>query len=281
MQSFDSARVRWIIEQALAEDIGTGDVTTQAVVARDRPLQAEIISKAEGIVAGLPVAEMVFQTRDAALRVEKMVQEGELVYPGEVLLRIQGSGRSILEAERTALNLLGRLSGIATRTRRFVNAVAGTGVTILDTRKTAPLLRELDKYAVRIGGGQNHRRGLHDMILIKENHIRYAGGIEAALKQVLKSDVGNKVPVEVEIRDLEELQIALQFPVARLMLDNFDLETLKQAVELVEGRVPLEASGGVTLATVRDIAETGVEYISVGALTHSVTHFDLSLLVRG
>lgn len=280
MKQLNWQRVNWIIEQALAEDIGSGDLTTRRVVLKPRQVSATIVSKNAGIIAGLPVAARVFEMRDAGLQVELLADESDSVAPGDRLIRIGGAGASILEAERTALNLLGRLSGIATQTRAYVNALQGTRTRILDTRKTVPLLRELDKYAVRAGGGQNHRLGLYDMILIKENHIRYAGSIAAALSNVLaqKDRDSRPVGIEVEVRNLDELEAALAFPIQRVMLDNFEIDTMRQAVQLAGGRVELEASGGITLANAAAIAATGVDYISVGALTHSVHNFDLSLL---
>ena len=280
MEKLNLERVSWIITQAFEEDLGAGDFTTSAVVERDRAARAKIVAKQSGVICGLQIAERVFQTRDPNLQVDISTKNGVAVEPGATVITITGSGRSILEAERTALNLIGRMSGIATLARRFVEAVAGTNTIILDTRKTAPLLRELDKYAVRAGGAQNHRLGLFDMVLIKDNHIRYAGGIEQALTSVFaqKQRDQNEIKVEIEVRDLDELQQAMRFPVNRIMIDNFSLADMKRAVEIAQGRVQLEASGGVTLETVGEIARTGVDFISVGLLTHSVKNFDFSLL---
>ena len=278
MKFLDWQRVQWIIDNMLAEDVGQGDVTSIGVVSEDRTATAQIISKDNGVIAGLAIAKRAFETRDAGLTIVQPVADGVTVATGAVLLKITGSGRSILEAERVALNLIGRLSGIASQAQRFVQKVAGTRATILDTRKTAPLIRELDKYAVRAGGAQNHRHGLHDMVLIKENRIRYAGGIAAALQQIIKKQQATAHKIEIEVRTLDELQQALAFQVDRIMLDNFSLTDLRRAVTLVDGAVELEASGGVTLERVAAIAATGVDFISVGALTHSVRNFDVSLL---
>lgn len=281
MKYLDWQRVQWIIEQSLHEDIGAGDLTTTSVVATDRHATAIIVCKDSGVLAGIPIAEKVFLTRDKTLNVEPYFQDGDAISPGVILMRISGNGKSILESERTALNLMGRLSGIASKTRQFVEKTVGTRARILDTRKTAPLLRELDKYAVRVGGAQNHRLGLYDMILIKENHIRYARGIGNALKQVrfhLKTKGIENIKIEIEVQNLAELEQTLQHKIDRVMLDNFALEDMRQAVALAKNRVETEASGGVTLESVRAIAGAGVDYISVGSLTHTVRNFDLSLL---
>ena len=278
MNSLDWPRVQWIIDRMFEEDLGQGDITTASVATTDRPASARIVSKDHGVVAGLAIAKKVFETRDAGLEIVLECADGETVAPGDDLLKIFGSARAILEAERTALNLLGRLSGIATQTRRFVENVSGTKAVLLDTRKTGPLIRELDKYAVRAGGAQNHRTGLYDMVLIKENHVRYAGSIAAALQNVHNSPDVKNSKVEIEVRNLNELRQAMAIQIDRIMLDNFSLQDMRRAVEEVGGAVALEASGGVTLETVRAIAETGVDFISVGALTHSVKNFDMSLL---
>jgi nicotinate-nucleotide pyrophosphorylase (carboxylating) len=281
MKYLDWQRVQWVIEQSLQEDIGSGDLTTTSVVATDRQATAKIVGKDSGVIAGIAIAEKVFFTHDKRLNIAPYFRDGDTISPGAILMRISGSGKSILEAERTALNLIGRLSGIASKTRKLVEKTEGTRAKILDTRKTAPLLRELDKYAVRVGGAQNHRLGLYDMILIKENHIRYAGGIGNALNQVrqhLKTNRLQNIKIEIEVRDLAELQQVLQHKIDRVMLDNFALEDMRQAVAQAKNRVEIEASGGITLETVRAIAETGVDYISVGGLTHTVRNFDVSLL---
>jgi nicotinate-nucleotide pyrophosphorylase (carboxylating) len=230
------------------------------------------------VIAGLEVARLAFGLVDEQVQLKPLVADGEQVSTGQVVATIRGPGRGILSGERVALNFLQRMSGIATTTHRFVQAVAGTGAIILDTRKTAPGLRLLDKWAVRLGGGQNHRFGLYDMVLIKENHITAAGGIAEAV-QAARNGSGRKLAVEVEVRDLAELQEAMSLEVDRILLDNMSLEEMREAVRLVRGRLPLEASGNVTLESAAAIAATGVDFISVGLLTHSVKALDISLLL--
>lgn len=264
-----------IIARALAEDIGPGDVTTQATIPADLEYTGHLIAKADGIVAGLDVTSLVFRTLDPAVEFRSFVEDGAPVERGMRLARVSGSARSLLTAERVALNLLQRMSGIASLTRRYVRAVAGTQAVILDTRKTAPGLRVLDKRAVVLGGGSNHRIGLYDMALIKNNHITAAGGITAAVARV-RAAWGDRLPIEVEVASLAELDEALPLGVDLIMLDNMDTATLREAVHRTAGRVPLEASGNVSLETVAQIAATGVNYISVGKLTHSVEGLDIS-----
>jgi nicotinate-nucleotide pyrophosphorylase (carboxylating) len=263
------------IRRALQEDIGSGDVTTDSIIPAGTRAMCRIVSKQRGVVAGLDVAEMVFQMLENGITFKALVSEGASVEQGVLLASIEGSARAILTGERTALNFLGRMSGIATTTRRFVDAVAGTRAIILDTRKTAPGLRAVDKLAVKRGGGENHRFGLHDLILIKNNHIDASGSLREAVMRARGANQG--LEIEVEARTLEELTAALELGVKRVLLDNMSLETMREAVRLNEGRSRLEASGNVTLENVRGIAETGVDEISVGALTHSVKNFDLSL----
>jgi nicotinate-nucleotide pyrophosphorylase (carboxylating) len=262
------------IRRALAEDIGSGDVTTQSIVLAEAGMRGKIIAKQDGVVAGLDIAQAVYQTVDGQVDFQAQVEEGARVADRQVLALVAGRTRSLLTTERTALNFLGRMSGIATLTRQFVEAVAGTRAVILDTRKTAPGLRAVDKLAVRRGGGQNHRIGLYDMILIKDNHIDYAGSISEAVRRAREADRG--LQVEVEARTLEHVREALELQVERILLDNMTPEMMVEAVQLTAGRAKLEASGNVTLETVRRIAETGVDYISVGALTHSARVFDIS-----
>jgi nicotinate-nucleotide pyrophosphorylase (carboxylating) len=276
----DLPEVGDLVARALAEDIGGSDWTTAWTVPADATGTARIIAKQPGIIAGADVVVRVFHHVDPTLDVRVVVRDGEPVQPSQEVLRVAGSLRSILTGERVALNFLQRLSGVATTTRRFVDAVAGTGVRILDTRKTTPGIRVLEKAAVRAGGGANHRFGLFDMVLIKENHIRAAGGITAALRAVSRANRG--LPVEVEVTDLEETSEALAAGADHILFDNMDPELLRQALNIVRasGRsVATEASGGVSLSTVRTIAETGVDAISVGALTHSPPALDLSLLL--
>jgi len=263
------------IRRALDEDIFTGDVTTDSIVPVDARLSGNIVAKQSGVVAGLKVSKLVFQQLSADISLTANVSEGSFVEAGMVLAQVSGSARGLLTGERTALNLLGRMSGIATLTRQFVDAVAGTKAVILDTRKTAPGLRVVDKLAVRLGGGQNHRTGLFDMVLIKDNHIDFAGSITAAVERVRAG--GTRLEIEVEARSLDDLREALSLGVERVLLDNMTIETMREAVAINGGKAKLEASGNITLQSVRAVAETGVDFISVGALTHSAPVFDVSL----
>jgi nicotinate-nucleotide pyrophosphorylase (carboxylating) len=264
------------IQRALAEDIGPGDATTDSIVPRDATMSGRILAKQTGVVAGLDVAQAVFQLLDQRVTFAACVAEGTLVAKGHVLASVAGPARALLTAERTALNFLGRMSGIATLAHQFVEATAGTSATILDTRKTAPGLRTLDKLAVRRGGAQNHRTGLYDMILIKDNHIDFAGSLTEAVR--LARAAGTGLQIEVEVRTAEEVRVALSLGVERILLDNMTPDAMRQAVALNAGRARLEASGNVTLENVRQIAETGVDFISIGALTHSAKAFDVSFL---
>lgn len=276
-------RFNALLRAALEEDVGEGDWTTRWTVPARRRATAEIVAKAEGVVSGLDMAREVFRQVDPGLATESHVENADVVRPGTVVLTLDGSARAILTAERVALNLLGRLSGVATMTRGFVDAVDGTGARILDTRKTTPGLRALEKAAVRHGGGVNHRFGLFDMVLIKENHIAAAGGIGAAVAAVRRRNRAG-LAVEVETTTLHEVAEAMDAGVDRILLDNMPLEMLRQAVGRVRARPAspeTEASGGVSLGTVREIAATGVDFVSVGALTHSAPALDLSLLIRG
>ena len=264
------------VHRALEEDIGPGDVTTNSIVSPETTMNGRIIAKQDGIAAGLDVAHVAFTILAGSEPVSFSAHaaEGTRVKDRQVLAMVFGSARALLTAERTALNFLGRMSGIATLTRQFVDAVAGTHAVILDTRKTAPGLRAIDKLAVVRGGGQNHRIGLYDMILIKDNHIDYAGSLAEAVRRAREAETG--LDIEVEARTLDDVQIALSLGVQRILLDNMKPETMHHAVALNAGQAKLEASGNVTLDTVRQIAETGVDYISVGALTHSAPVFDVS-----
>ena len=263
------------IRRALDEDIRSGDVTTDSIVPAGASLHGRIIAKQDGIVAGLSVAREVFRTLNPQIVFNAGVEDGSRVTKGTVLAEVSGDARALLTGERTALNFLGRMSGIASLTRQFVDAVAGTGAAILDTRKTAPGLRTLDKLAVRLGGGQNHRTGLFDMVLIKDNHIDFAGSITAAVQRVRAS--GTTLPIEVETRTLDNVHEALELGVERILLDNMPPETMREAVAIAKGRAKLEASGNVMLENVLEVAQTGVDYVSVGALTHSPRVFDVSL----
>jgi nicotinate-nucleotide pyrophosphorylase (carboxylating) len=265
-----------LIDAALAEDVGAGDVTTDLLVPARATGRATLTQKAPGVIAGLRAAEAVFHRVDPRLRWHTHVEEGVWRDAGGLVAEVAGTSRSILTAERVALNFLQRLSGVATLTARYVREVAGTRARILDTRKTTPGLRVLEKQAVLAGGGHNHRSGLFDAILIKENHSAMAGGVGEATRRALTSSL----PVEVECATLDEVREALAAGAPRILLDNMSNDELREAVALVSGRAELEASGGVTLETVRAIAETGVDFISVGALTHSAPALDVSLILK-
>ncbi len=256
----------------LAEDVGAGDATTDSLVGEDTVCEARIIVKEPGVICGLRAAADVFEALGAHL--EPVAEDGDRVEPGPIA-RVEGPARAVLTGERLALNLIGRLSGIATLTRRYVDAVEGTGATILDTRKTTPGLRDLEKEAVRCGGGTNHRRGLDDGVLIKDNHLRLVPSIAEAVSRARSTGL----PVEVEADTLEQVAQAVEAGADRVLLDNMTTDELRAAVEIVAGRAETEASGGVTLDTVRAIAETGVDFVSVGALTHSARSLDVSLEV--
>ncbi len=265
------------VEQALAEDIGSGDVTTNSIVPAEATLEGTMVAKQFGVAAGLSIAQFVFQVLDKRVNFSPRTSDSESVKAGQILAAIRGPARAILSGERTALNFVGRTSGIATLTRQFVDEVRGTKTKILDTRKTAPNLRACDKLAVRLGGGENHRMGLYDLILIKDNHIDFAGSITEAFSRAREHHKG--LEIEVEARSLMDVEECLELGVTWIMLDNMSHEGIRQAVLLSNGRAKLEASGNVTLANVRHIANTGVDYISVGALTHSFRNFDVSLTV--
>ena len=271
-----------LIAAALAEDVGDGDFTTLWTVPADRRAEARIVAKASGVIAGSQVAKEVFRRVDPSLKVEVTAPDGTAVEPGELAMTVRGSARSILTAERSALNFMQRLSGVATMTRRYVRAVEGTGARVIDTRKTTPGMRRLEKAAVLAGGGANHRVGLYDMVMIKDNHIAAAGGITAAVQAVRRAN-DRGLRVEVETTGLEEVREALAAGVDRIMFDNMTPELMREAVALVRAadmRPETEASGGITLDTIRAYAATGVDFISVGALTHSAPALDLSLQLR-
>ena len=265
------------ISTALAEDLGLlGDITTNATVAADTKSEAEIAARKPGVVSGLQLAEAAFRALDPHVAFEIVTADGGTISAGSVIARVKGNARAILTAERVALNFMGRMSGIATLTRRYSDAIKGTHAKIADTRKTTPGLRAFEKYAVRCGGGQNHRTGLFDAVLIKDNHIVAAGGLSKAI-EAARSLAGHMVKIEVEVDTLEQLKEVLGHKVDAVLLDNMTPATLTKAVKLVAGRCLTEASGGVNLDTVRAIAETGVDLISVGALTHSAPVLDLGL----
>jgi nicotinate-nucleotide pyrophosphorylase (carboxylating) len=271
--------LRRIIETALREDIGTGDITTQATVDPQMACRAELVAKEDFVLAGIDVAAAVFAQLDAHIAFERLTEDGQTVRRGEVLAWLKGSAQALLQGERVALNLLQRMSGIATQTARFVIEVQGTAATIVDTRKTMPGLRSLDKYSVRVGGGTNHRSALYDGVLIKENHIVAAGGITTAIERARRR-APHTLKIEVETTNLDEVAEAIAAGADIILLDNMTLDQLREAVTLIGGRARAEASGGVSLETVREIAETGVDLISVGALTHSSRAVDISLLFQ-
>ena len=266
-----------VVRGALAEDLGlAGDITSQACIAPGTQLQAALTARQAGVVAGLDCVRLALAALDPGVELQLLRHDADAIEAGELLARLDGDAQAILAAERTGLNLLGRLCGIATLTAAYVAAVEGTGARIADTRKTTPGLRALEKYAVRCGGGLNHRYGLDDAILIKDNHVAACGGVGAALARA-KAAAGHLVMIEVEVDSLEQLDEALPFDPDVIMLDNFSLEQLREAVRRTAGRIRLEASGGVSLQSVRAIAETGVDVISVGALTHSAPALDVGL----
>jgi len=265
-----------IVEQALLEDIGTGDITTESIISSNLKAKGIIKTSEEGVVAGLDIVHLVFQKLDSEIIFQEKIKDGTKVAQGKVLAEITGPARTILKGERVALNFLQRMSGIATITSKFCQQVKDFPVRIVDTRKTTPGLRILEKYAVRMGGGYNHRFGLYDAVLIKDNHIAVAGGIKSAVNSIRKQ-TSHTIKIEVEVENLSQLQEALEIKVDIIMLDNMDLNTMKKAVKMVKGKVLIEASGGITLEKVREIAQTGVDLISIGSLTHSVKSLDISM----
>jgi nicotinate-nucleotide pyrophosphorylase (carboxylating) len=264
---------REIVRRALAEDLGWGDVTTEGTVRPDQRAHGAIIAKSPCVIAGLDVALEAFRQLDPAIAAQTIMGDGSLCEPGDIVATLQGSAAPMLTAERTALNFIQRLSGIATLTRAFVDA-AGGRITVLDTRKTTPTLRLLEKYAVRAGGGNNHRGGLDDGILIKDNHVRLAGGVREAVRRM--KEAGQEMPIEVEAQSLEEVDAAVAAGADVILLDNLSIAELRDAVRRVGGRAKTEISGGVTLERIPELASTGADYVSVGALTHSAPSADLS-----
>jgi nicotinate-nucleotide pyrophosphorylase (carboxylating) len=267
-----------IIEQALLEDIGTGDITTDSIIPYDLKTKGIIKTKEEGVIAGLNIANLVFKKLDSNIIFQEKIKDGAKASRNKILAEITGPARTILKGERVALNFLQRMSGIATTTSKFCQEVKDFPVRIVDTRKTTPGLRILEKYAVRMGGGYNHRFGLYDAVLIKDNHIAVAGGIKSAVNSVRKQ-ISHTVNIEVEVENLSQLQEALEMKVDIIMLDNMDLDTMKEAAKIVKGKALIEASGGITLEKVRKIAQTGVDLISIGSLTHSVNSLDINMQI--
>lgn len=280
----EHSKILDLIEMSLVEDLipyymeqgVAGDITSIATIEPEKRLIGQITAKTSGVVAGLSVAKAIFYLVDPRVDFQTGIADGQNIAIGDKLAKVSGSGPELLAAERVALNFLGRMSGVATLTKAYVDRIAGTGAAILDTRKTIPGWRYLDKYAVRMGGGQNHRMGLFDMALIKDNHIDGAGSITLAIQRVRQMH-GSRYPIEVEVKNLTELEEAILLTPERIMLDNMPTKIMCEAVAISAGRVPLEASGNVSLESVREIAETGVDYISVGALTHSAPVFDFSM----
>lgn len=277
MEALDFDVIDQLVQMALDEDLGSGDITSNGTVPPGMLCRGRIIAKSASVIAGLFMVERVYAAVDSNVTVEKLVAEGARVARGTVVCQLEGPCRALLGGERVALNFLQRMCGIATLTARFVRAVRGTGASIMDTRKTTPGLRMLEKYAVRVGGGRNHRMGLYDAILVKENHIVAAGSVDEAIRR-LRKEAPDRV-LEVEVRSIEELVLAVEYGADIVLLDNMSVTEVEKAVKLVRGRVELEVSGGVTLKSVRQLALTGVSRISVGALTHSAPAADLSMLI--
>lgn len=284
MTERERAAITESIVCALAEDMGDGDHTSLATIPLTAKGKVELIAKDKGIVAGVEVAAMVFVELDGSLKVDILIEDGASIVPGDRVMTVEGSSRSLLSAERTALNFIQRMSGIATFTNKVHNKIAGLGAKLLDTRKTTPCNRAVEKLAVRMGGGTNHRFGLFDMIMIKDNHVDFAGGIGNAIDSARSylEEKGKDLKIEIEVRDFDELNEAIENGGAdRIMLDNFSPDDLRQAVDLINGRFETEASGGITIDNIRQYAETGVDFISVGALTHQISSLDLSLKTIG
>jgi len=272
-----SNAIQTLIDLAITEDIYSGDITSEAILPQGKTQTAYLIAKADGVIAGLPLAAFIFKKIDSNIKFEALVKEGDFVNPKTKLAKVTGHYKSLLEAERIVLNFMQRLSGIATETAKYVVQTKGTKTQILDTRKTLPGFRQLDKYAVKIGGGTNHRMGLYDMVMLKENHIEVAGSITKAIAQVRKK-VNQGIKIEVETKNLGEVREALNNHVDVIMLDNMTLVEMQKAVKLINGQIKVEASGNMTLNRIAEVAKTGVDFISVGALTHSVNAFDISML---
>lgn len=271
------------VQNALLEDVGDGDYTSLSTIPENQLGQAQLLVKEDGILAGVETAKEIFLYLDPSIQIEILIQDGATISTGDIAFKLTGKIHSILMGERLVLNIMQRMSGIATQTAQYVKEVSACKAKVLDTRKTTPLLRFLEKRAVEIGGGVNHRFGLYDMILIKDNHVDYAGGVDAAVHGALKykKEHNLNIPIEVEVRNFEELKVVLGLDgIERVMLDNFSPDDVKKAVEMVDGKIITEASGGITLNTIAAYAKAGVDYISVGALTHSVKSLDLSLKAK-
>ncbi|MBW2982131.1 carboxylating nicotinate-nucleotide diphosphorylase [Candidatus Woesearchaeota archaeon] len=268
-----------LIELALREDIGKGDITSDSIIPKDKRIEADVIAKESGIVCGLDIIRLVYKTIDPNLVFKKKLKDGEKVRIGQKIINIKGNARSILTGERIVLNFLSALSGTATTTRKYVDKIKKYKTKILDTRKTIPGFRILQKYAVSIGGAVNHRMGLYDMVLIKDNHIETNGGIKSAVESV-KKKISKNIKIEVETETLKQVEEALESGADWIMLDNMSVENMKKAVEMIKGKAKIEASGGITLDNLEDVAKVGVDYISIGALTHSFDKIDFSMVVK-
>ncbi|RLD63594.1 MAG: carboxylating nicotinate-nucleotide diphosphorylase [Bacteroidetes bacterium] len=278
--SFKEQNITRIIDNAIAEDIGDGDHSTLACVPKEAIGKAKLLVKEVGVIAGVEIAQKVFNKIDPNLKLDFYINDGKKVKPGDIVFDVKGSSHSILQAERLVLNIMQRMSGIATNTNRYVEKLTGLKTKVLDTRKTTPGMRVLEKMAVKIGGGENHRMGLYDMIMIKDNHIDFAGGIEKAIEKIQNylEKYGKKIPVEIEVRNMEELsQVIKTGWVDRIMLDNFTVKKTSEAVQIINGKYETESSGGINLETIRGYAECGVDFVSVGELTHQIKSIDLSL----
>lgn len=271
--------IKSVIDYALKEDIGNGDITTNSLIPLDLQTKATMVAKSTGVIAGLAIAEYVFRTLSADITWKALVNDGDKVSKGDHILEISGSYRALLTGERVALNFLQRMSGIATMTANYVDTLKGYKTKILDTRKTVPGLRLLDKYAVMMGGGTNHRIGLYDMVLIKDNHIKIAGGITNAVSQI-KKNLPDGIKIEVETTTIEEVHEALANGVDIIMLDNMSNSTMAECVRIIDGQAKVEASGNMTMDRLKEVAATGVDFISIGALTHSVAAFDISMNIE-
>ena len=269
-----------LIKQALAEDVGDGDHSSLATIPADAMGKAQLLIKEEGVVSGIDIAKKVFYFVDSKTEFEQFIKEGSPVKIGDIVFQVKGKSTSLLTAERLALNYMQRMSGIATKTRFYVDLLEGLNTTVLDTRKTTPLMRQLEKHAVKIGGGANHRFGLYDMIMIKDNHIDFAGGIDKAIDATHKylKEKSKDLKIEIEVRDFNELEQVLNHgQIDRIMLDNFSPDDIRKALQMIDGKFETEASGGITEQSIRSYAETGVDFISVGALTHHIRSLDMSL----
>jgi nicotinate-nucleotide pyrophosphorylase (carboxylating) len=271
--------MRELIKLAIEEDIGTGDVTSNNIIPETKQAEAIILAKADGIICGLDIAEEIYKELNKEIKFEKKVKDGDNVKAGDYIALIKGNARAILSGERIVLNLLSHLSGVSTQTRKYVDKIKDYKTKILDTRKTLPGFRKLQKYAVKTGGAENHRIGLYDMVMIKDNHIKVAGSITNAVNAI-KDKIPKDMDVEVETETLEEVQEALEAGIDWIMLDNMSIENLKKAIELINGKAKTEASGGVNINNIKEVAATGVDYISIGALTHSVKELDLSMNIK-